>query len=158
MRGSRQRDRGIRPEVSGIRIPGRHARARYQRQFGVPLLPKASGFTLIELLVAMTLLTVGLLGSARLTSVAITGYLSSRYLSTASVLGQDRMEDARRSRTVGLQAFSIEDYRTILGHPEFKRVVLVEDNKPGPGLRTLTVTVYWDDDARSLPLQTIVAP
>lgn len=121
-------------------------------------MPKASGFTLIELLVAMSLLAVGLLGSARLTSVAITGYLSSRHLSTASVLGQDRMEDARRSRTVGLPASATEDYRTIPGYPEFKRVVLLEDNKPIPGLRTLTVTVYWDDDARSLPLQTIVAP
>ena len=121
-------------------------------------MPNASGFTLIELLVAMSLLAIGLLGIARLTSVAITGNLSSRHVSTGSVLGQDLMEDARRSRTVGLPPTRTEDYHTIPGHPEFKRVFSFEDNHPGPGLRTLSVTVNWAGDERSLRFQTILVP
>jgi prepilin-type N-terminal cleavage/methylation domain-containing protein len=117
-----------------------------------------SGFSLIELLVAMTLLAVGLLGTARLTTVAITGNLSSQRFSTASVLGQELMEDARRSGATGLPEARTEDYRTLPGHPEFKRVVGIAENQPAPGLKTFSVTVYWDADVRSLRLQTILAP
>ena len=106
----------------------------------------------------MTLLTVGLLGLTRLTIVVIAGNLSSRLASTASVLGQDLMEDARRSGTAGLPNTRIEGYHSIPGYPEFKRVMESTVNDPGPGLVTLTVTVYWDSDARSLRLQTILAP
>lgn len=121
-------------------------------------LPEAcsSGFSLIELLVAMTLLAVGLLGIARLTTVTITGNLASQRSSTASVLGQELMEDARRSRAVDLPETRTEDYRTVPGHPEFRRVVDLDENQPAAGLSTLTVTVYWNADARSLRLQTII--
>lgn len=117
-----------------------------------------SGFSLIELLVAMTLLAVGLLGTARLTNVVIMGNVSSRHVSTASVLGQDAMENARGSWTVGLPTQTTEDYLTIPGHPQFKRVVSFEDNEPAPGLRSVTVTVHWDGDEKSLRFQTILAP
>jgi type II secretory pathway pseudopilin PulG len=124
----------------------------------IRLLGSPGAFFLIELLVAMTLLTVGLLGVARLTTVVIAGNLSSRSASTASVLGQDLMEDARRSGTAGLPNTRIEDYDSIPGYPEFKRVMEATVDEPDPGLVTLTVTVYWNSDARSLRLQTILAP
>jgi len=106
----------------------------------------------------MTLLAVGLLGVARLTTVAITGNLSSQRFSTASILGQELMEDARRSGAAGLPEARTEDYRTLPGYPGFKRVVGIEENQPAPALRILSVTVYWDGDARSLRLETIIAP
>lgn len=115
----------------------------------------APAFTLIELLVAMTLLIVALLGIARLTTVVILGNRASRSVSTASVLGQDLLEDARRS--VGRPRAGTEDYGTIAGYPEFKRTVVREENTPALDLTTMTVTVRWDGDARSLRLQTIVA-
>lgn len=114
------------------------------------------GFTLIELLVAMVLLTTALLGVARLATVAISANLTSRSVSTASVLAQEVLEDARRSAT--LPPPGTEDYGTIPGYPEFKRVVAREEDTPDPGLTTLTVTVHWAGDARSLRLQTIVVP
>lgn len=120
------------------------------------LASRCRGFTLIELLVAMTLLTLALLGTARLTTVVIRGNAASRAAGSASVLGQELLEEARRS--AALPSAGTEDYGTIPGYPEFKRSVGREENTPDWGLTTVTVTVRWHGDARSLRLQTIVAP
>lgn len=116
---------------------------------------RVPGFTLIELLVALTLLTVAVLGITRLMTVVILGNRDSRSVNTASVLGQDLLEDARRS--AALPSVGTDDYGTIPGYPEFKREVVREENTPAVGLTTVTVTVHWDGDARSYRLQTIVA-
>lgn len=104
----------------------------------------------------MTLLTLGLLGTARLTTAVIGGNAAGRAASTASVLAQELVEEARRS--AALPASGTEDYGTIPGYPEFKRSVGREENTPDWGLMTVTVTVSWYGGTRSLSLQTIVAP
>jgi len=54
------------------------------------------GFTLLEILVALTILSIGLLGMAGLTTTIMHGNALSSKVTTATTLGQDRMEHFRR--------------------------------------------------------------
>ena len=53
------------------------------------------GFTLLEILVALSILSIGLLGMAGLTTSIIHGNTLSKKVTTATTLGQDRMEHFR---------------------------------------------------------------
>jgi prepilin-type N-terminal cleavage/methylation domain-containing protein len=118
------------------------------------------GFTLIEVLAAIAIMTIGLLG---VTVVAGTGVASgvangqagatrAYYVSTATSLAQQRLEQLRRltysdstddfasSPPTG---FADEDYGSISGHPNFKREVRVTDNSPGTNIKTISVKVTY---------------
>ena len=110
----------------------------------------SGGFSLIELLVAMLILSTGLLGLGRLTVGVIEGNRSSRHRSVATLLAQDRIEGLKG--LAGATPGSTEDYGTIPGFPSYKRVTAVLRNTPETGLSTVTVTVYWRGDARSVAL------
>jgi type IV pilus assembly protein PilV len=118
-----------------------------------------SGFTLIEVLVAMVILSVGLLGTAAL----ITGIINSNKLSnkigTATVLAQDKMEDIRRLEYSGMptsDTTTTEPYHSITNYSLYKRVTFTDVANPAAGMKTITVTVYWDSDAHSIELKTIL--
>ena len=108
------------------------------------------GFSLIELLVAMLVLSTGLLGLGRLTVGVIEGNRASRHHGVATLLAQDRIEGLKGLGGGG--GISTEDYGTLPGFPSYKRVTDVRPNTPEAGLSTVTVTVYWDRDARSAVL------
>ena len=59
------------------------------------------GFTLIEIFIAIVLLTVGLLGTAALTTGVVRGNLASKNMTTATAIAQTCLEENRR---VGYQA------------------------------------------------------
>lgn len=112
---------------------------------------------MIELLVAMLILSTGLLGIGQLVVGVIKGNLSSRNNSVATLLAQDGIEGLK-GRNPGSVASTTEDYRTVPGFPHYKRVTTVEHNRPEPGVTTVTVTVHWDEDARSVVLTTMLSP
>ncbi|MBW2570426.1 MAG: prepilin-type N-terminal cleavage/methylation domain-containing protein [Deltaproteobacteria bacterium] len=113
------------------------------------------GFTLIEVLVAMVILSVGLLGTAALiTTGIINGNKVSNRITTATVLGQDKMEEIK-----GL------DYSSVVSEPksslpspydQYERQVTVIDPSPAANMKTVTVTVYWESN-KSVSLQTILS-
>lgn len=113
------------------------------------------GFSLIELLVAMLILSTALLGIARLTIGVIEGNLRSRNHGVATLLAQDRIE-ALKGPGAGSAASTTEDYGTMPGFPHYKRITEVRRGVPAVGLSTVTVTVYWDRDARSAVLGTLL--
>jgi len=115
-----------------------------------------NGFTLLEILVAITLLCIGLLAMAALTAGIMRGNLFSNQLTTATTLAQDQMEEIRRLGYSGV-ADDNEDYGDISGYPLYKRVTSVADPSPAANMKTVTVTVYWDSDAHSVELKTILA-
>jgi len=117
----------------------------------------AKGFTLIEILIAVTLLSIGLLGMAGLTVGIIRGNALSSEVTAATALTQDRMEDIKR---LGYNnaAGSSEDYNSISGYAAYRRVTTVDIDTPGVGMKTVTVTVYWDSDAASIAVETILTP
>ena len=118
------------------------------------------GFTLIEIMVAIVILSVGLLGMASLTVGIIKGNKFSSNLSTATVLGQDKMEDIRRLGYSGTSATTTtvtENYNTITDYGEYKRVTETTIDSPAAGMKTILVTTYWDSDAHLVEVKTILA-
>ncbi len=118
------------------------------------------GFSLLEILVAITVLSIGLLGMAGLTTSIIHGNMLSNKVTTATTLGQDRMEHFRRlgySTTPAADTTTTEGYNSISNYSSYKRVSFIDVNSPSAGMKTITVTVYWNSDAGSVELKTILA-
>ncbi len=110
---------------------------------------------MIELLVAMLILSTALLGIGRLTVGVMEGNRASRHHGVATLLAQDRIESLK-GLAGGSPLTAAEDYGTIPGFPSYKRVTDVRPNTPEAGLSTVTVTVYWNRDARSAVLRTLL--
>ena len=114
-----------------------------------------NGFTLIEVLIAIVILSVGFLGMAALTVGIINGNKFSNDLTTATTLAQDKMEDIRRQDysdvTAETKAACLSPYS------EYERKVEVSADDPATGMKTITVTAYWDSDSHSVELKTILA-
>lgn len=117
------------------------------------------GFTLIEVLVAMVILSVGLLGTAALTTGIINSNKVSNRISTATTCAQDNMEDIRRLGFSGMPASdttTTESYNSITNYSLYKRVTFTDVDNPAAGMKTVTVSVYWDADAHWVELKTIL--
>lgn len=122
---------------------------------------KDRGFTIIEVLIAIVILSIALLGMAGLTVGIMTGNDHSKLLTTATTLAQDKMEEVRRSGysgTPSVDTTTTENYNTMSSYPLFKRITVTAVDSPSAGMKTITVTVYWNSDARSTELKTILAP
>ena len=116
---------------------------------------RENGFTLIEVLIAIVILSVGLLGMAALTVGVINGNRFSNDLTTATTLAQDKMEDVRR---LGYSDVIAETKAACASpYSEYERKVEVSADDPATGMKTITVTTYWDSDGHSVELKTILA-
>jgi len=130
------------------------------QETGQSLKKNQGGFTLIEIMVAIVILSIGLLGMASLTVGIIKGNKLSSNLSTATTLGQDKMEDIRRLGYSGTPATTLtvtQNYNTITDYGGYKRVTETTIDSPAAGMKTITVTTYWDSDAHSVEVKTILA-
>ena len=121
------------------------------------------GFSLIEILVAMVILSVGLLGTAALITGIVKGNRVSNMISTATTCAQDEMEETRRLGYSGMPASdttTTEPYNSITNYSLYKRDTFTDVVNPAPGapgMKTVTVTVYWNLDNSSIELKTILA-
>ncbi|NVM21446.1 MAG: prepilin-type N-terminal cleavage/methylation domain-containing protein [Desulfobacterales bacterium] len=134
--------------------------AKRKKVLQVSKLHDERGFTLLEILIAMIILSIGFLGVAALTGGIMRGNSYSSAQTSGAILAQDKMEDIRRqgySGTSATDATITEVYNSISGYPSYKRETLIDVDNPIAGMKRVTVTVYWDSDAHSIVLHTIIA-
>ena len=119
------------------------------------------GLTLIEAVIAMGLVFLVLLALSGLAVTASKGAAASKHLTTATTLGQDKLEEWRTAGAASSFTNPIEtteEYAAIPDYPLYKREWRIRPNQPVPGLHAATVTVWWADDQHSVSFSTILAP
>src|SRR5262245_40587204 len=132
-----------------MRSMGRHIPRRQMRT--------NNGFTLIEILVALVVLSIGMLGLTRVTVTTVNVNSSNKRHTIASTLVQDRLERVKKSGYAGAtNASYTEGYGTIQAYNAYKRVTTIALNTPAANMRTVTVTVSWENDSHSLSATTIL--
>jgi len=125
-----------------------------------------TGFTLIEVFIAIVILTVGLLGTAALTTGVVRGNLSGKNLTTATAIAQSCFEENRRvgyssagSVPAGGSNSCVTGNATVtLGGVVYTRNLAIDTSVAN--VKTLTVTVTWSEGAvgtKSITLKTILA-
>lgn len=125
-----------------------------------------TGFTLIEVFIAIVILTVGLLGTAALTTGVVRGNLSGKNLTTATAIAQSCFEENRRvgyssagSVPAGGTNSCVTGNATVtLGGVAYTRNLAIDTSVSN--IKTLTVTVTWSEGAvgtKSITLKTILA-
>ncbi len=108
-------------------------------------------------MIAVTLLSVGMLGMAGLTVGIMRGNSISKQVTTATALAQAQMEDVKRLGYSGITN-STEDYNSISGFPRYRRDTVIDVDTPNVGMKTVTITVFWNSGASSIAVETIMTP
>jgi type IV pilus assembly protein PilV len=126
------------------------------------------GFTLIEMLVALVVLAIGMLGTSRLTVSTVAVQTANARLAKASALLQDSMERIKQAGYGGATPGTVTDPYGAMGHYNtytntefdyrlYKRVTSVAAHTPATNMKTVTVTVFWQQDHQALRASTMVA-
>ena len=116
------------------------------------------GFSLIEMLIALVVLSIALLGMSRATVSMITVHTANERLAHASALLQDRMETLKHSGYKGAATVSsTEAYGTIPQYSTYQRMTTVAVDTPAANMKTVTVTVSWQNGHHTLSASTILA-
>jgi prepilin-type N-terminal cleavage/methylation domain-containing protein len=125
------------------------------------------GFTLIELFIAIVLLTIGLLGTAALTTGVVGGNLTSKNMTTATAIAQSCFEENRRVGYANAGTVPAGGANSCItgggvsvtsGGVTFTRTLTIDATVAN--LKTLTVQVSWSEGAsgsKSITLKTILA-
>ena len=117
-----------------------------------------SGFTLIEVLVALVVLTIGVLGISQASLAVVKANANNERRTIAISLVQSRLESIKRAAYAGATtASSTENYGTIANYGGYRRVTSVAFNTPATNMKTITVTVSWEQNHHALSASTILA-
>jgi prepilin-type N-terminal cleavage/methylation domain-containing protein len=119
------------------------------------------GFTLIELLIAMVILSIGMLGTASLTTGIIRGNFFSKNITSATAIAQTTLEGAQRVGYSGVDAY-VANTTSVPPNPSMGGVTFTQSASvtTASNLKTVSVTVNWSEmnnASRSVNLQTILA-
>ena len=119
-----------------------------------------NGFTLLEVLVAIVILTIGLLGTAGLTTGVIRGNHYSKNLTSATAAAQTQLESVKSSGYANATTTNFPSDTVTMGGMTFTRTTTVTNSSPAANMKTVSVTVSWTESnntSRSVNLQTILA-
>lgn len=125
-----------------------------------------AGFTLIETFIAIVLLTVGLLGTAALTTGVVRGNLASKNMTSATAIAQSCFQENRRvgyssagAVPAGGSNNCVTGNATVTaGGVSFTRNLAIDTSVAN--VKTLAVTVSWSEGAtgaKSIVLKTVMA-
>jgi type IV pilus modification protein PilV len=115
------------------------------------------GFTLIETLVALTLFSLGMLGTANLVGVLIHSSTLSHTRTMATLLAQDALEALRHTAYSAIA--SAEETVVAANAVHYTRTTTVRPDHPTAGMKTVNVTTRWHTrrgTPRTVVLTTIV--
>ena len=118
------------------------------------------GFTLLEVLVAIFILTIGLLGTAGLTTGIIRGNHYSKNITSATAAAQSQLESVKSSGYANAVAANFPTDTVSMGGMTFNRVTTITSGSPAANMKTISVAVTWTESnntTRSVTLQTILA-
>ena len=120
------------------------------------------GFTLIELLATMLLLTIGLLGTAGLSTEIIRGNFFSKNITSGTVIAETQLEAVQNKGYISATTtnFPTTPVTVSMGGVDFTRTTTITASSPASNMKTISVTVTWNEAnnaARSVSLQTILA-
>jgi len=132
----------------------------------VPMVSNEEGFTLLEIFIAILLLTVGLLGTAALTTGVVRGNVGSRLLTNATAIAQSCLEENRRVGYASAGAVPSGGTNSCLtgnatvsvNGVSYTRNLAIDSSVTN--VKTLTVTVTWSEGSvgsKSLSMKTILA-
>lgn len=124
------------------------------------------GFTLIEIFITIVLLTIGLLGTAVLTTGVVRGNQASKNMTTATAIAQTCFEENRRvgyssagAIPAGGSNSCVAGTTTVTsGGVSFTRTLTIDASVAN--IKTLTIAVSWSEGAvgtKSVTLKTIMA-
>lgn len=119
-----------------------------------------NGFTLLEVLVAIVILTIGLLGTAGLTTGVIRGNHFSKNVTSATAAAQTKLEAIKSGGYVYATASNFPSDALTMGGMTYTRTTTITNSSPAANMKTVSVTVSWTESnntARSVNLQTILA-
>ena len=111
---------------------------------------------------AMVIVSIGLLGTAVLTMSIMGSNKSSSEVTMATTLAQDELEEIRNEgfdTAPGVGAAATDTgYGGISGYASFRREVSVTTvgSLDTTATKSVTVTVFWDNDDRSISLTSII--
>src|SRR2546428_6290422 len=116
------------------------------------------GFTLIEILIAIVIISIASLGVASLSVSIIRENSTDKNTTTAISLAQDKMEEIKKLGYLNVSTSNgNENYGSIPNYPSYKRIMSIANDTPATKMKTVTVTVFWNSDARSIVVKTILA-
>lgn len=124
------------------------------------LVKSQNGFTLLEVLVAIVILTIGLLGTAGLTTGVIRGNHYSKNITSATAAAQTQLESIKSSGYANATTTNFPSDAVSMGGMTFTRTTTVTNSSPAANMKTVSVTVSWTESnntSRSVNLQTILA-
>lgn len=124
-----------------------------------------AGFTLLETIMALALLTIGIVGVgaalslqaggvARGVNVGLSAVSRGNYITTATMLAQERIEQMRNA-TYSISAagvvvdqlttgsFPTEAYGGITSYTNYRRTVTIQNSTPAANMKTVTVQVFF---------------
>ena len=120
------------------------------------------GFTLIDNILTLGIMMFTMMALVGLLGTVISANNGNKKRTTGITLAENKIAEVRRNgydSTVPLNTTVTvtEDYNTMTGYPNFKRVTATQDGVPSAGMQTITVTVSWDNDKKSFVKSTQVA-
>ncbi len=119
---------------------------------------KEEGITYIELLISMAIVSVGIAAASGMFLTGVHGDNFSNSMSTAITLSQDAMEVIKNTTYKDIAGYQ-QDYGSISGYSNFKRVVAVTADSPEANMKSVTITVSWmgSDREHKVTFRSIVA-
>jgi type IV pilus assembly protein PilV len=121
-----------------------------------------NGFTLLEVLITLLVLTIGLLGTAGLTTGIIRGNSFSKIITSGTAVAQTQLEAIQRAGYAGAVIndvsgpFKSSDTVAMSGITFSRATAIITASN----MKTITVTVSWSEAnsvSRSVTLQTILS-